>query len=396
MDKKEEERNVLRARLRKEGGVSLPRLPPIPKPDINRDSYKGNYLLKHRLHTQKQNTMRGLLINKSISSYKTSQRKYELEYVPPPPQIASHIEASAARKARERYRYLRSCVEKVPIAPMEPHLLDMIMMLIPNQMKVNRDDYIEELQIEIMKDFKHSMKRSAVQHALVKPDVPGLEFDDNVPRPEPPEGLDYSTTWHGSYLENKEKIRENLHILHPLHTATLNVSYNILHDVLLVRGYEYRNLGAVEFEILRNRAILECEKTETKILSTWWQTVIGLFAAKKSLEVKKAHIQSFYTAVDTLMANQVKDLLTRSIHSWTSLFKDTNKEHLPLTKMELVLEDNVMQLYPPRSDLEELMVFVLHKIADSLQSVATVQSYLSGSNTADILATKIGDRKSVV
>ena len=79
-----------------------------------------------------------------------------------------------------------------------------------------------------------------VQQALVKPTVQGLEDDDNSVQPDDAEGLDYSSPWHDTYLNNREEIRQNLHTLHPSMQVILQMCQDILGKQLLIDASQYR------------------------------------------------------------------------------------------------------------------------------------------------------------
>ena len=73
------------------------------------------------------------------------------------------------------------------------------------------------------------------------------------------------------------------------------------------------------------------------------------------------------------------------------MFDESNKENLPVVKMELIYDDDRMQFYPTFEDLEELVLFVIDQITHSLQNVPTVQSWLAGGNTMSSTDAKIAD-----
>jgi dynein heavy chain len=70
----------------------------------------------------------------------------------------------------------------------------------------------------------------------------------------------------------------------------------------------------------------------------------------------------------------LKDLLVRSIHSFVDLFDEGNMDTLPILKMELVFDDNKMQFYPLYEDLEEVILYVIEQITNTLQSVSSDDS----------------------
>jgi len=108
-----------------------------------------------------------------------------------------------------------------------------------------------------------------VQHVLVKPEVRGLEDDNTGPPPEEPEGVDYSSPWHDVYVKNRVDILQNLHILHPSMQVVLQMCQETLGNMLLVDCSYYRSSGPMEFESLKNNVILECERSEEKLMTSW-------------------------------------------------------------------------------------------------------------------------------
>ncbi len=62
----------------------------------------------------------------------------------------------------------------------------------------------------------------------------------------------------------------------------------------------------------------------------------------------------------------------RNIEAWVNLFDESNRELLPILKMELIFDDDMMQFYPTYGDLEELVLFVVEQIVNSLQSMYNV------------------------
>ena len=59
----------------------------------------------------------------------------------------------------------------------------------------------------------------------------------------------------------------------------------------------------------------------------------------------------------------------RTIEAWVNLFDEANRQNLPILKMELIFDDHKMQFYPAYEDLEELVLFVMEEITNTLQQV---------------------------
>jgi len=80
----------------------------------------------------------------------------------------------------------------------------------------------------------------SVRWILRKPNVKGLEDDDNVSLPQEPLGLDFSSPWRQSYLKHRQMIKSSLHILHPSMQALLRMGYDMLGNLTLIDCNSYR------------------------------------------------------------------------------------------------------------------------------------------------------------
>lgn len=66
----------------------------------------------------------------------------------------------------------------------------------------------------------------------------------------------------------------------------------------------------MEFSSLKNNIILECEKTEDRLMHTWYPNIINIFADKNAFTaIKPDRQESFYNCVTTLISTQVITLM---------------------------------------------------------------------------------------
>jgi len=87
----------------------------------------------------------------------------------------------------------------------------------------------------------------SVRWILRKPDVKGLEDDDNVPLPQEPIGLDFSSPWRQNYLKNRQMIQSTLYILHPTMQSLLHMGHESLSHLILINCYSYQSVDAVDY-----------------------------------------------------------------------------------------------------------------------------------------------------
>lgn len=74
-----------------------------------------------------------------------------------------------------------------------------------------------------------------------------------------------------------------------------------------------------------------------------------------------------------------------------NLFDLEDKQKLPIFKMELTYDNDKMEFYPYYSDLEECLIFIVTQLTKTMQSVPTVQSWLSGTNDLSNIDVTVAD-----
>nr|BAB63022.1 hypothetical protein [Macaca fascicularis] len=298
---------------------------------------------------------------------------------------------SEIKKKGFNYIYMKQCVESSPIVPIQQEWLDHMLRLIPESLKEGkeREELLESLINEVSSDFENSMKRYLVQSVLVKPPVKWLE-DEGGPLPESPVGLDYSNPWRSSYVQARNQIFSNLHIVHPTMKMLLDLGYTTFADTVLLDFTGIRAKGPIDCESLKTDLSIQTRKAEEKIMNTWYPKVINLFTKKEALEgVKPEKLDAFYSCVSTLMSNQLKDLLRRTVEGFVKLFDPKDQERLPIFKIELTFDDDKMEFYPTLQDLEDNILSLVERIAEALQNVQTIPSWLSGTSTPVNLDTEL-------
>ncbi|XP_074691848.1 dynein axonemal heavy chain 12 [Strix aluco] len=314
-------------------------------------------------------------IDRALKVYHVSiEEKYHRDPVPPIPELPSTT----------NYLFMKKCVRRNPVVPIQQQWLMSMLKLVPQSLMEGKDRQLlaEKLLQEIIMDYETSMRRYMVRSVLIKPDIEGLEDEEEAPLALLPLGLDFSRPWHNSFVQAKNKILSNLHILHPTMKALLDLGYAAFSTFLIVDFSSLRLKEPVDCQSLKTDVSLSCSKAEEKILSTWYQKVISLFTQKEALNgVKLDRVDSFYNCVATLMSNQLKELLRRTVEVFVKLFDPEDRNCVPLFKMELTLDEKKMEFYPSFQDLEEGILFIVNRIGQTLQNIQTVHSCLMGGTT---------------
>uniref|UniRef100_A0A8C5VFT1 Dynein axonemal heavy chain 12 n=1 Tax=Microcebus murinus TaxID=30608 RepID=A0A8C5VFT1_MICMU len=357
------------------------KLPPIvhPPENIGVDTPAQSKLLNYRRSKEQQKKINQLVIDGAkINLDRTLDKR-----TPPLPE--------PSYPPTFNYIYMKQCVESSPIVPIQQEWLDHMLMLIPESLKEGkkREELIESLINEVSSDFESSMKRYLVQSVLVKPPVKWLE-DEGGPLPESPVGLDYSNPWHSSYVQARNQILSNLHIVHPTMKVLLDLGYTTFAKTVLLDLTGIRAKGPIDCESLKTDLSIQARKAEEKIMNTWYPKVISIFTKKEALEgIKPEKLDAFYNCVSTLMSNQLKDLLRRTVEGFVKLFDAQDQQGLPIFKMELTFDDDKMEFYPTVQDLEDVVLGVVERITEALQNVQTIPSWLSGTSTPVNLDTEL-------
>ncbi|NXB62894.1 DYH12 protein, partial [Struthidea cinerea] len=353
----------------------------LPPPVISETSPSQKKLLAYHRSKEQQEVLDQLLIDRALEVYYITMDETDKKDAAPP--IAER--PSTVRKYFSiilKYLFMKKRVQRNPMIPIQRQWLRSMLALVPQSLMEGRDRQLltEELLKEIVRDYEKSMQRCVLRRVLVKPDIKELDkLEEETPLPLLPLGLDFSSTWHNSYIKAKQQIISTLHILHPTMKTLLDFSYTAFFNFLLVDFSSSRLKGPVDCKALKTDASLSCCKAEEEIMSTWYQRVVGLFSQSEALDgVKLDQLESFYNCVAVLMSNQLKGLLQRTTEVFVKLFDPEDRSRLPLFKMDLTYDENRMEFYPSLQDLEEAILFVVDCIGQTLQNVQTMRAWLTG------------------
>ncbi|KAK7490595.1 hypothetical protein BaRGS_00018198, partial [Batillaria attramentaria] len=194
-------------------------------------------------------------------------------------------------------------------------------------------------------------------------------------------GLDFSKPWHNDFVIHKERLLGKLHLVHPAMRTLLNMCQVELGNLVLADCSKYRGDSTLEYDSWKNSVSLELEKSEEKLMQSWFPDVVALFSDKKQLNLPHGKSTSFFNSVNTLISNQLMDMKVRTIEHYAELFEHDNRLKLPVLRIELVLDEGVMTFYPPVTDFEQLVSSIMYMMAKTMSKVPTVQSWLAGGET---------------
>ncbi|NXD22191.1 DYH12 protein, partial [Spelaeornis formosus] len=358
-------------------------------PVVSKTSPSQKKLLAYHRDKEQQEIINQLLIDRALEVYYvTMDERDEREAAPPFTERRSTVRKYLFIKPLKTlsfqadYLFLKKCVQSNPLIPIQQQWLRSILAMVPQSLMEGRDRELltEDLLKEIVRDYEKSMQRCVLRRALIKPDIEELDkLEEEAPLPLLPLGLDFSSTWHDSYIKAKKRIISTLHILHPTMKTLLDFGYTAFFNFLVVDFSGSRLKGPVDCKSFKNDASLSCSKAEDEIMSTWYQRVVSLFAQPDALDgVKLNKLEYFGNCVAVLLSNQLKELLQRTTEVFVKLFDPEDRSHLPLFKLDLTYEENRMEFYPSLQDLEEAILSVVDCIGQTLQNVQMMSAWETG------------------
>ncbi|XP_045065490.1 dynein axonemal heavy chain 12 [Coregonus clupeaformis] len=364
-------------------------LPPIPNTPLQEGAAEDEMtmqrkLLRHRRSKQQQQQLHKIMVASAMQAYKNAKDLRPVAPMSPEPEFPPTM-SSEDRKRRLNYMFLKQCVEGSPMVPIQQQWLDAMLTRVPPQLRVGkgRDELLQELCMEVSENFLSGMIKHTVNTVLKKPQMKGAVLSRH--RTPSAKALDFSRPWHDSFVRSRKEIKENLHILHPVMRIILDIGYGTFSHLLLVDLTDCRSTGPVACESLKHKLAVECERIEERIMNTWFPKVIHLLTSKETLQgVRAEKLDSFYNCVSTLISNQLRSLVERSVEEFVSLFDPRNVYRLPLFRMDLTFDDEKMEFYPSFQDLEEAVLEILNLITNTMQKVQTVQSWLAEANSSVI------------
>ncbi|KAG7228180.1 hypothetical protein INR49_013343 [Caranx melampygus] len=347
-------------------------------------------LLRHRRRDLQRGKHNAILMSRAMESFYKSKEERAECCLSPEPQFPSSM-MSENRKRRMNYMTLRKFVESRPFTPIPQQWLSSIVLRLSPELKDSpeRNKLLQELCKEVSKDFHDVIVKHTVDSVLRNPEMDGPISEEQTATQT--KILDFSKSWHDTFVRRRKTIEAKLHILHPVMTTVLNISYTTFSSLIVVDLSGCRASGPVDCKSLQNIVDVECKRTEERVMNTWFPKVIHLLTCNDTLKgVKDKKLDSFFDCASTLISNQLKSLLLTSVEEFVGLFDPSNRHHLPLFHMALTFDDEKMEIYPTLQDLEAAVFKILSSITNTLQKVQTVHSWLA-QTTSLFVDAKVAD-----
>ncbi|KAL6119092.1 dnah12 [Pungitius sinensis] len=346
----------------------------VPKTALRR---KRSRVLRERL--------RMILVSRAMEARRQSRERGAGRSRSPQPQFPPSM-LSEERKREMNYTVLKRFVESRPFPPIQQGWLDSIVASSKLKGAPEMNKLHQELCKEVSDNFHNVIVKHTVNTVLKDPYAQGPVSDQQTDAQT--KVIEFSQSWHKSFIRNRKTIKNNLHVLHPVMQGVLDIGYMKFSPLVLVDLSGCRASGPVDCKSLQVRMSVECKRTEDRIMNTWFHKVIHLL--ETLTEVKEEKLESFFDCASTLISIQLKSLLQTSVEEFVNVFDPSNRHLLPIFRMVLTLDDKKMEIYPTLEDLETAVFEILNAITNTLQKVHTMHSWMARGESSFVSA-KLAD-----
>ncbi|KAM4563453.1 dynein axonemal heavy chain 12 isoform 1-T1 [Odontesthes bonariensis] len=333
-------------------------------------------LLRQRSKEQQKHSHM-ILVSRAMEDYRKSNDKKAVRSLSPEPQLPPSM-LGEERKRMMNYSFLKRCVESRPFAPIQQQWLDSVVARIQPYLNGSPETnkLLQELCTEISDDFHNVIVKHTVDKVLKNPYKE--EQSSETQGATQPKILEFSQPWHDSFIKSRRMMKRKLHILHPVMQIILEIGYTTFSPLILADLSGCRASGPMDCKSFQTKAAVECQRKEDIIMNTWFPQIIHLLTNEKILKgVEEEKLDSIYNCASTLISNQLKTFLQQSIKEFVRVFDPSNHHCLPIFRMALTFDDEKIEIYPTPQDLEASVLEIINAIANTLQKVQTVQSWLA-------------------
>ena len=386
----------------KRPGKALPRYPPVIDPFSRTlaapiSSQRHYFGVCHRIGTNLTATAKGFYIDcetrhikfKDVNDTGTKLEIVGLRDVEPAdeqeeyyfvlnPAAGDPRRIKARKVSYERYKqYVENEIGQDVIAPIRQYWMSHILELIPGDLRAvdkDRIDFLVSSMLEEMdRDYKYSVRKAILDYIL--------KDESEMRRLGIQQVLNQPIDWGDNYykgIEPNEEWKHNVMMARMLMSENLCICSNATLELMKL-WQEYENYLFVKLPTPRSKPVclpefkdtqdIQMTRVKNLLSSDWNKSAVDIL--REELEnLDKDQTKTFFESVATLMANQVRELIAKSVNAYVEFFRRYKKEKYP-TPVEVIARE-----YDPDTEFEDnflvLKLQILeHKIIfqDSLEQV---------------------------
>ncbi|XP_065190205.1 dynein axonemal heavy chain 12-like [Sycon ciliatum] len=376
------EADRIKARLR------LPPIPTLPPSRIPPD--RSSALMKHRRSKKVQEEIVDRLYAKANESLLSTAEKAKARTPSPECPLLPNELMGKQRLQVLQYDFFEKQAYNAPI-PRFPDdtWLHMVMRICLSTDLLERYSYLlRALKMEVYEDYDTQLRKGHVYFCLRRPCVPGVkgftEPLEPIPRKTLPLGLDCSSPYHASIVAARKSLSRQLQITHPavckLFQRCQAQSQQILLDPQCISGQ-----GAIEVDLFHGIIEFELSKSQENTMQKWAPEVLNLLSTALG-QNKVQDERRFFAVTGVVISNMAWNIIRGTIAAYTEKFSDPERTTgLPLFKLCMCLEGSDIFFEPDLAEIEGAIVGVCRRISRCLQSIPTIESYISGESVMEHL-----------
>ncbi|XP_053705138.1 dynein axonemal heavy chain 12-like isoform X1 [Synchiropus splendidus] len=344
---------------------------------IDEEEMRRQRLIMHQRSSEEQHQLHMKMVSGAMDFYRQSIEKGHVssqwaEPVFPFPMLTDE------RRRRMNWMCLKHFMESRPLSPIPSPWLDSIVGRVPSKLQDSFEKYclLQELCKEVREMFYDVIMEHIVDTILKNPETEGtiIAKQTSVKL----KILEYSFLWRSSFTDSRKMIKKSLNILHPVMQTLLDLCYSTFTPIVLINFPTYKVSGPFDCKALLKKVTEDCRRQENHIMNTWFPKVIHLLTNEETLEgVREERVDAFFNCASTLLSNQLKSFLQRSVEEFVDLFEPFDDCCTPLYCMALTFKREKMGIFPTLDDLEVAIFEILNCITNTLQKVKTIQSWLT-------------------
>ncbi|XP_063228082.1 dynein axonemal heavy chain 12-like [Bacillus rossius redtenbacheri] len=284
--------------------------------------------------------------------------------------------ADKSRKPRPRpqeysTRLLHRPAELVLPPPMQSSWEQEILQLVPPRLAKKYAAKVDSLLQQVRADYEATLHDFGVRMMQLASGKVQLAV---FPAAQRPWGRG-RTDRYNVYLRHRSYFKKRLFLTHPILRVILDKSYLLIPQQL--NDYrQYRDLGLVDLLKLRNAISADLKKSEALITNHWYPKICKMLPSKKGLSSVPSQLWvSFLNCASHVMASMITAAMTRTIGKVLEVMSDHHT--VPLLKIDLLLEDTGIELFPSKSEIYQCFHNVLNTIAGLAQNLPALETWVS-------------------
>ena len=248
----------------------------------------------------------------------------------------------ARKKSYQRYKkYIEEEISMEVVAPFRREWVPEITEKVPGDLHAITPERIQEMLIdmfnEIETDYINSVRKSILDYVLKSPaekerlGIPQVFNPPNDYGSQPFVGIEPDEDWRNNAVMAAMLMRDKLCIFNEGTRALMELWQSEYDDLLFVKlpeDTEEEDTRCVSInEFIKNQEN-QMSKVHGLLANDWNKKAVNILR-EQIVKIDKDQTKTFFEAVSTLMSNQVRSLIEKSVNAYVTYFKKYDKNPIP-------------------------------------------------------------------